>query len=77
MVPMLLQKPVAFTVIGTLLAILLPVMGMLVLPAALAVALVGLVIGISGHFVARPAGFSGPRAGLVGAEALALDPGIR
>jgi hypothetical protein len=50
---------------------------MLVLPVALGISLVGLVIGISGHFVALPAGFSGPLTGLVGAEPLALDPGIR
>jgi hypothetical protein len=73
----LLQQPVAGTVIGTHLAILAPVLGMLVLPVALAVSLVGLVIGISGHFVALPAGFSGPLAGLVGTEPLVLDPGIR
>ena len=47
-VPVLLQQPVAFPVIGTLLAILAPVLGMLVLPALLAVSLVGLVIGIGG-----------------------------
>lgn len=76
MVPVLLQKPVAFTVIGMLVPILLPVMGMLVLPVALALALVGLVIGISGQFGALPAGFSGPLAGLVGTEPLTFDPGI-
>jgi hypothetical protein len=77
LVSVLLQKPVAFTVIGARLTILAPVLGMLVLPASLAISLVGPVIGISGHFVALPAGFSGPLAGLVGTEPLALDPGIR
>jgi len=60
-----------------LLAILAPVLGMLVLPAVLAVALVGPVIGIGGHFVALPLRFSGPLAGLVRAELLGLGPGIR
>ena len=48
MVPVLLQKPVAFAVIRTCLAILAPVLGMLVLPAVLAVSLVSPVIGIGG-----------------------------
>ena len=76
-VPVLLQKPVACTVIGTQLAILAPVMGMLVLPLLLAVSLVGPVIGIGGQFVTLPLRFSGSLAGLVGAETLRLDPGIR
>ena len=77
LVPVLLQKSVAFAVIHPLLAILAPILGMLVLPAVLAVSLVGPIIGISGHFGALPLGFSGPLAGLVGAETLHLDPGIR
>ena len=77
MVPVLLQKSVACAVIRTLLAILAPVLGMLLLPAVLAVSLVGPVIGISGQFVSLPLGFSGPLAGLVGAEALGLNTGIR
>ena len=76
-VPVLLQQPVAFAVIRTLLAILAPIMGMLVLPALLAVSLVGLVIGIGGQFVSLPLGFSRALAGLVGAETLRCDPGIR
>lgn len=76
-VSVLLQQTVAFPVIGTLLAILAPVLGMLVLPALLAVSLVGLVIGIGGQFVSLPLGFSRPLAGLVGAETLRFDPGIR
>jgi hypothetical protein len=76
-VPVPLQKPIAFTVIGTLVAILAPVMGMLVLPLLLAVSLVGPVIGIGGQFVTLPPGFSGSLAGLVGAETLRLDPGMR
>ena len=76
-VPVLLQQPVAFTVSGSLLAILAPVLGVLMLPALLAVSLVGPVIGIGGHFVALPAGFSSPLAALIGTEPLALDPGIR
>jgi hypothetical protein len=70
-----LQKPVAFAVIRTLLAILAPIMGMLVLPALLAVSLVGSVIGIGGQFVSLPLSFSGPLAGLVGAEALGRTRG--
>ena len=77
MVPVLLQKPVAFAVIRTLLAILAPILGMLMLPALLAVSLVGPVIGIGGQFVSVPLSFSGPLAGLVGAEALGLNTGIR
>jgi hypothetical protein len=73
----LLQKPVTFAVIHPLLAILAPVLGMLVLPAVLAVSLVGPVIGIRGPFGPLLLGFSGPLAGLVGAETLRLDPGIR
>jgi hypothetical protein len=76
-VPVLLQQPVAFAVIRTLLAILAPVLGMLVVPALLAVALVGPVIGIGGHLVALPLRFSGPLAGLVGTETLSLGSGIR
>ena len=74
---MLLQQPVTFAVIRTLVAILAPVLGMLVLPAVLAVALVGPVIGIRGQFGTLPLGFSGALAGLVGAETLRLDSGIR
>jgi hypothetical protein len=76
-VSVLLQQPIACAVIGTFLAILAPVLGMLVLAAVLAVALVGLVIGISGHFVALPLRFSSPLANLVGTEALRLDPRVR
>jgi hypothetical protein len=76
-VSVLLQQPVPFAVSRTLLAILAPVLGMLVLPTLLAVALVGSVIRISGQFGTLPLGFSGALAGLVGAETLCLDPGIR
>src|SRR5262249_49723643 len=76
-VPVLLQQPGAFTVIGMLVPILLPVMGMLVLPVSLAIALVGSVIRISGQFGVLPAGFSVPLAGLVGTEPLTFDAGIR
>jgi hypothetical protein len=76
-VPVLLQQPVPFAVIRTLLAILAPVMRRLVVPALLAVSLVSPVIGIRGQFGTLPLGFSGPLAGLVGAETLRLDPGIR
>ena len=77
MVPVLLQQPVTCAVIRPLLTILAPVLGMLVVPALLAVSLVGLVIGIRGQFGSLPLGFSGPLAGLVGAETLRLDPRIR
>jgi hypothetical protein len=76
-VPVPLQQSVAFTVIGTLVAILTPVLGMVALPALLAVALVGPVIRISSHFVALPLRFSGPLAGLVRTEPLGLGTGIR
>jgi hypothetical protein len=76
-VSVLLQQPIAFAVIRTPLAILTPVMGMLLLPAVLAVLLVGPIIGIRGEFVTLPLGFPGPLAALVGAETLDLDPGIR
>jgi hypothetical protein len=76
-VPVLWQQPVAFAVIGTLLAILAPVLGMLVLPVLLAVALVGPGIEISGQFGTLPLRFPGPLANLVGAETLGLDPGLR
>jgi len=77
LVPMGLQNPVAFPVIGSPLTILAPVMGMLFLPASSAVLLVGLVIGIGAHFVALPLGFSGPLAALVGTEPLGFHTGIR
>jgi len=73
----LLQQPVAFAVIRTVLAILAPVLGMFVLPAMLAVLLVGPVIGIGGHFCALPLRFSGPLAGLVRTETLGFGTGIR
>jgi hypothetical protein len=74
---MWLPQSVAFAVIRSFLAIRTPILGMLVLPAVLAVSLVGPVIGISSHCGALPLGFSGPLAGLVGADTLRLDPGIR
>jgi hypothetical protein len=76
-VPVPLQQSVAFTVVGTLVAILTPVLGMLALPALLAVALVGSVIRIGGHFVALPLRFSGSLAGRLRAEPLGLGTGIR
>jgi hypothetical protein len=76
-VPVLLQQPVAFTVCRPSLAIRTPVLGMLMLPALLAVALVGPVIRIGGHFVALPLRFSGSLTGLVCTEALRLGTGIR
>jgi hypothetical protein len=77
MVPVLLQQPVPFAVDRPLLAIRTPVLGMLALPALLAVALVGPVIGIGGHFVALPLRFSGSLAGLLRTEPLGLGTGIR
>jgi hypothetical protein len=50
---------------------------MLVWPAVLAGALVGLVSGIGGHWVALPLRFSSPLAHRVGAETLGLDPRVR
>jgi hypothetical protein len=76
-VPVLLQQPVAFAVRRPSLAILTPVLGMLMLPALLAVALVSPVIRIGGHFFALPLRFSGPLAGLVRTETLRFGTGIR
>jgi hypothetical protein len=75
-VPVLLQQPVPFAVSRPSLAILAPVLGMLVLPVALAVSLIGSVVGVTGQFVALPLRFSGPLAGWMSAEALGLDAGI-
>src|SRR2546427_12741392 len=74
---MLLQQPVSFAVCHPSLAILTPVLGMMMLPALLAVAFVGPVIRIGGHFVALPLCFSGPLAGLLRTEPLGLGTGIR
>ena len=71
------QKPIAFTVIGALLAIVAPVVAMPMLPSVLGVSLVGLIIGIGGHLLSLPLGFSGPLAGLVGAESLGLNTRMR
>jgi hypothetical protein len=76
-VSVLWQQPVAFPVIGTLLAILAPGLRRLMLPVVLAIALVGPVIGISGQLGTLPLGFSRALAGLVGAETLRLNPGMR
>jgi len=62
--------------ISPLQAILPPVVGMPVLPRVLGVSLVGLIIGIGGHLVSLPLGFSSPLAGSVGAESLGLDTGM-
>src|SRR5262245_34249175 len=72
-----LQQPIAFPVSGPPQAILPPVAGMPVLPRLLGVALVGLIIGIGGHLLSLPLGFSGPLAGLVGAESLGLNTRMR
>jgi len=76
-VPVLLQQPVPFAVSRMLLAILAPVLGMLVWPTMVAVALVGSVLGIGGHLFALPLRFSRPLAGLVRTETLSLGTGIR
>ena len=76
-VPVLLQQSVAFAVSRMPLAILAPVLGMLLLPLVLAIALVGAVIRVGGEFGPLPLGFSRALAGLVGAETLRLHPGIR
>jgi hypothetical protein len=75
-VPVLLQQPVPFAVSRPSLVILAPVLGMLVLPVALAVSLIGSVVGVTGQFVALPLRLSGPLAGWLSAEALGLDAGI-
>jgi len=48
----------------------------LALPGIPRISLIGLIIGISGHLVSLPLGFSGLLAGLVGAEALGFDTRI-
>jgi hypothetical protein len=75
-VPLSLLQPIAFAVVGSFLPVLTPVVGVLALPVALAVSLVGSVIGVTGQFVSLPLGFSGPLTGLMGAEALGFDAGI-
>lgn len=76
MVPVLLQQPVAFAVIRPPAAIVAPVMGVLVLPIALAVFLIGPVIRITGQFVALPLGFASPLADPVRTVPLGFDPRI-
>lgn len=71
-----LQKSIAFAVIGPPLTVVTPGVWVLVLPSVPGVSLVGLIIGIGGHLVSLPLGFSGLLAGLLGAEALGLDTGI-
>ena len=71
-----LQQSIALLVIRSPLAIATPVVAILVLPGPPSLSLIGLIIGISGHFVSLPLGFSGLLAGLVGAEALGFDTGI-
>jgi len=73
---MRLQESIAFTVIGAPLTVVTPVVGVLALPRLPGVSLVGWIIGISGHLVALPLGFSSALAGVVGAEALGFDTGI-
>ena len=76
MVAVGLQKSIAFPVIGPPQAILPPVIGMPVLPRVLGVSLVGLIVGIGGHLVSLPLGFSRPLTEPVGAESLGLDMGM-
>ncbi len=76
MVALVLQNPVALSVIRMPLAILAPVMGVAFAPASLSVSLVGPVVS-GGHFVSLPTGLSGPLAGLVGTEPLGFDTWIR
>jgi hypothetical protein len=71
-----LQKPIAFAVIGPPQAILTPIVGAPMLPSVLGVSLVGLIIGIGGHLLSLPLGFSSLLAGRIGAELLGLDTGI-
>ena len=77
MVPGLLQQPVACAGIRPCVALLAPVLGMLIVPAGLAVSLVGPVIGIRGHFFALPLRFSGPLTGRVRPETLGRGTGMR
>ena len=76
MIAMGLQQSIAFAVIGSPLAIVTPVTTMPTLPGLPRVSLVGLIIGVGGHLVALPLGFSGPLTGGVGTASLRLDTGI-
>jgi hypothetical protein len=71
-----LLEPITLAIVGSFLPILTPVVRVLALPVALAVSLVGAVIGVTGEFVSLPLGFSGPLTGLLGTEALGFDAGI-
>jgi hypothetical protein len=68
-----LTEAITLAVVGSFLPVLTPVVGVVALPVALAVSLVGAVVGITGEFVSLPLGFSGPLAGCMGAEALGFD----
>jgi hypothetical protein len=76
LVPVSLQNPIAFAVVRPPLAILAPVVATSVLPSVLGVSLVGVIIGIGGHLVSLPLGFSGALARRVGAEALGFETRI-
>src|SRR5262252_9719881 len=71
-----LQQPIAFAVIGSPQAILTPIVGVLMVPRVLGVALVGLIIGIGSHLLALPCGFASLLAGFMGTESLGLETGI-
>jgi hypothetical protein len=70
---MRLQESIAFAVIGSPPSVVAPVVGVLALPRLAGVSLVGLIIGIGGHLVSLPLGFSSALAGRVGAEALGFN----
>jgi hypothetical protein len=73
---MSLQQSVAFAVVGSMLTILAPIVGMSLVPGALAVLLVGLIIRIGGHLVFLPLIFSGFLARRGSTKALRLDSRI-
>jgi hypothetical protein len=75
-VAVLLQNPIAFTVSGVLLTILAPIIRVAFSPGALAISLIGLIIGIGGHLFSLPLGFPGLLTRLGRTEALGLDAGI-
>jgi hypothetical protein len=76
LIPLSLTSAIAFAVVGSFFPVLTPIVGGLALPVALAVSLIGSVVGVTGQFVALPLGFSRPLTGFMGAEALGFDPGM-
>lgn len=72
-----LQHPVAFTVLGVTVTVLLPVVRMLPLPPVLAVVFLVLpIIGVGSHFALLPAAFEGSLTDIMVAIFLIFDSRI-